>query len=411
MENACTPCARVKRKCERQAPQCVRCRRRGIECIYPPAKQTPFVLRKDDHTPAYEYGNVPYNQLADNTIGSELSPYSYSKSSLELPELNGFYDCITGPETPPFSNWTYTFPPTYDFNSLAVSTGRPVLSEQLVSYVAMLHGWLRQWVDQGSNPFIHAFLYKARMPLCMQDAYTTLSSYLLKKPTNEQMIYRILEERVRRLVATEGLEEWPEKDQNDLHSISHLARVQSLLIYLILGLFDGDIRLRHFAERQMSILEKWVDEMIDHSNQMLTAGADSATKGQLYSQLNVQNVNNLENLNWHCWIVAESTQRTWMMATGIQAVYSLMQLGKAPQCTGSMVVTTVPGVWEASSAVTWSRLCLETKLGIVRMSEAERLFVEAAPEEVNEFTKVFLEATFGKDRMERWSQTGKMIGS
>jgi hypothetical protein len=266
-------------------------------------------------------------------------------------------------------------------------------------------------VDQGSNPFIHEFLYKARMPLCMQDAYTTLSSYLLRKPTNEQMIFRILEERVRRLVATQGLEEWPEKDQDDLHSISLLARVQSLLIYLILGLFDGDIRLRHLAESQMPVLEKWVDEMIDHSNQMLSAGADSATKGQLFSQLNVQNVNNLENLNWHCWIVAESTQRTWMMATGIQAVYSMMQLGKMPQCTGSMVVTTGPGVWEATSAVTWSRLCLEIKLGIVRMSEAERLFVEAAPEEVNEFTKVFLEATYGKDRMERWSQSGNMIRS
>ena len=47
----------------------------------------------------------------------------------------------------------------------------------------------------------------------------------------------------------------------------------------------------------------------------------------------------------------------------------------------------------------------------MRMSEAERLFMEATPEEVDDFTKVFLEATFGKDRMERWVQTGKMITS
>jgi hypothetical protein len=275
----------------------------------------------------------------------------------------------------------------------------------------MLHRWLTQWVDQGSNPFIHAFLYKARMPLCIQDAYTTLSSYLHKKSTNEQMIFRILEERVRRLVATQGLEDWPGKDQNVLHSIDHLARVQSLIIYLIMGLFDGDVRLRHFTESQMPVLDKWVDAMIDHSNQMLSASADSATEGQLCSRLNIPNVNDRENLNWHCWIVAESTQRTWMMANGIQAVYSMMQLGMVPQCPGSMVVTTGPGVWEASSAVAWTRLCLETKLGIVRMSEAERLFVEAVPEEVNDFMKVFLEATFGKDRIERWFQMGKMIGS
>ncbi|KAF5011322.1 hypothetical protein F66182_15376, partial [Fusarium sp. NRRL 66182] len=161
------------------------------------------------------------------------------------------------------------------------------------------------------------------------------------------------------------------------------------------GLFDGDVRLRHFMEGQMPILDQWVDAMIDHSNQMLSTSTNSATtEGQLYSRLNVPNVNDRENLNWHCWIVAESTQRTWMMAAGIQAVYSMMQLGRVPQCPGSMVVTTGPGIWEASSAVTWSRLCLETKLGIVRMSEAGRLFMEATPEEVDDFTKVFLEATF-----------------
>ncbi|RAO68462.1 uncharacterized protein BHQ10_004474 [Talaromyces amestolkiae] len=172
-----------------------------------------------------------------------------------------------------------------------------------------------------------------------------------------------------------------------------------------MGLFDGDIRLRHFTESQMPILEQWVDAMIDHSNQIMS----TTTEGQLYSRLNVPNVNDRENLNWHCWIVAESTQRTWMMAAGIQAVYSVMQLGRVPQCTGSMVITTGLGIWEASSAETWSRLCLETRLGILRMSEAERLFVEAAPEEVDDYMKVFLEATFGKDRMERWVQTGKMI--
>ncbi|EEA24737.1 conserved hypothetical protein [Talaromyces marneffei ATCC 18224] len=355
--------------------------------------------------------NIHLPRTANNTPGSELSPYSYSKSSLQLPEIDGFHDCITSPEIQSFSNWAYTFPSTGGLSSLTFSAGRPVLSEQLVSYVAMLHTWLEQWVYQGSNPFIHAFLYKARMPLCMQDAYTTLSSYILKKPTNEHMIFRILEERVRRLVATQGLEDWPEKNQNNLHSIDHLARVQALLIYLIMGLFDGDIRLRHFAESQMPVLDKWTEEMIDHANQMLSAGADLAPNGPIASRLNVQDIYDRENLNWHCWVVAESTQRTWMMAAGIQAVYSMMQLGQVPQCTGSMVVTTGPGVWEASSAVTWTRLYLETKLGIVRISEAERLFVEAAPEEVNEFTKVFLEATFGKDRMERWSQTGNMIGS
>jgi hypothetical protein len=38
----------------------------------------------------------------------------------------------------------------------------------------------------------------------------------------------------------------------------------------------------------------------------------------------------------------------------------------------------------------------------MQMAEADRLFTEAAAEEVNEFTKAVLEINFGRERMERW---------
>ncbi|EED18516.1 conserved hypothetical protein [Talaromyces stipitatus ATCC 10500] len=378
MENACKPCATAKRKCERQTPQCARCRRRGIECTYPPAKQTAFILCEDDHSSAQEHGSISY------VFSSDKSTYTRS-------------------ETLPLPSWPCTVPAPSDIGLLAVSATRLVASDQLMSYVAMLRTWLTQWVDQGSNPFIHASLYKARMPSCMQDAYTALSSYFLKNPTNEQTIYHILEDRLQRLVDTQGVEEYgPAKRQHDLNSIDHLARVQSLLIFVVMALFDGDIRLRHFAESYIPVLEIWVEAMIDHTNQMLSLSVGPEKERQLYYNLNVENANDRQNLNWHCWVIAESTQRTWMMAAGVQAIYSIMQSGKAPPCRGHMVITTRPGVWEASSALAWSRLCLETNTGIIQMSEADRLFAEAAPEEVDDFTRVFLEATYGKDRMERW---------
>ena len=36
------------------------------------------------------------------------------------------------------------------------------------------------------------------------------------------------------------------------------------------------------------------------------------------------------------------------------------------------------------------------------MEEAERLFTDFTPIEIDEFTKVNLEVAFGKERMERW---------
>lgn len=63
-------------------------------------------------------------------------------------------------------------------------------------------------------------------------------------------------------------------------------------------------------------------------------------------------------------------------------------------------------VWEASSAVAWEKLCSEVHVGLMQMADAERLFGEVNPKEVNEFTKVLLEVCFGRERMERWGVMG-----
>jgi hypothetical protein len=67
-----------------------------------------------------------------------------------------------------------------------------------------------------------------------------------------------------------------------------------------------------------------------------------------------------------------------------------------------MMFTTRKGAWEAESAVGWERLCCEVHVGLMQMAEAERLFLEGRPEEVNEFTMVVLRLVFGRERMERW---------
>jgi hypothetical protein len=67
-----------------------------------------------------------------------------------------------------------------------------------------------------------------------------------------------------------------------------------------------------------------------------------------------------------------------------------------------MMFTTRQGVWEAQSAVAWEKMCSEVHVGSMQMAEVDKLFTEVGPEEVNEFTKVVLEVTFGRERMERW---------
>ncbi|OKL62350.1 hypothetical protein UA08_02594 [Talaromyces atroroseus] len=387
-QRACKSCARAKRRCDKQGPQCSRCRRRGIQCTYPTAKRTAFVLCKEDTTSSSSSGHHHVHDV----FGHEVIGDSANKLSQN--------------ETQPVSDWLDSSSlDTWNlgFLSLPVSP-RSVPSEQLVRYVAMLREWLTQWVEQGSNPFIHAFLYRTYMPPCVQDAYTAFSSYHHKKLSNEQMIFRIIEDRAKQLIASEGIPA-PKASNFNLNSLEHLARVQSLIVYQIIGLFDGDIRLRHFAESQIPMLDNWVQAMVAHAAEMVSSsgGTNLCSREQLQQYIGTDlDITSHENLDWYSWILSESIQRTWMIASGIHAIYLMMQQSVSRPCLGYTVFSTRPGIWEAPSAVTWSKVCLERNTGLVQMADADRLFSEAAPEDVNEFTKVFLQATFGAERMERW---------
>jgi hypothetical protein len=64
--------------------------------------------------------------------------------------------------------------------------------------------------------------------------------------------------------------------------------------------------------------------------------------------------------------------------------------------------TTRRGVWEASSGPAWKKLCANVDIGLTQFTEADELFANLAPSEVDDFTKVVLETTFGVERIQKW---------
>jgi hypothetical protein len=189
-----------------------------------------------------------------------------------------------------------------------------------------------------------------------------------------------------------------------LDSLEHIARVHALLVYQFLGLYDGDIRLRHLSETYIPVLNRWMREMVQHISQAACLGGSviSATYEQTAAGFSQFCIPQDENLLWYAWIVAESVRRTWVIGSGVQVIFLVLQQGVAVPCQGGMMFTTRQGVWEAQSAVAWEKLCSEGPVGLMQAADADRLFTEAAVEDVNEFTKAVLEITFGKESMERW---------
>jgi hypothetical protein len=275
-----------------------------------------------------------------------------------------------------------------------------------------IHRWLADWVETGSNPFIHARLYRTRLPRCIQDAYTALSCYLHKTASNEQRIFQIIEDRAKQLLAEHHM---PSADSFlssvsntsssvTLDSLEHLARVQALLIYQVICLYDGDIRLRHVAESHIPVLNSWTQQMVDHASHAVCLGGSVISSGheQTVVGFGLSDVAQCENLLWYSWVIAESIRRTWLVASGIQGTYLVMQQGRTIPCQGGMMFTTRKGVWEAQSARAWEKLCSEVNVGLMQVAETDKLLTEVAPDDVDDFAMLILRATFSEERLDRW---------
>lgn len=118
-------------------------------------------------------------------------------------------------------------------------------------FISNIRSCLRQWVAEGKTLFIHRQLYRDGIPRIMQDVYTTCTAYLTKNKANETMILRIIEERAAQLIEEQDLVEELHHSNSLSCVLDHLARVQALLIYQIIRLFDGNIRQSGEAERQI----------------------------------------------------------------------------------------------------------------------------------------------------------------
>lgn len=406
---ACEACATAKRKCGKQTPHCVRCTRRGIECTYPRSKPSSFVLCDgEDIFPNDHEIVLPYS----------TSLFSYSPAfqpertrdarpclGLDLPEfsIGPFEHQLASSWFENLETWNiYRFPKA-ERNTYSIL--------DLNRHLAKIHRWLTEWVEKGSNPFIHSRLYRTRFPRWVQDAYTTLTCYIQKTESNEQIVFQIIEDRATQLLAEHGIllrnlsPENVNPSSSALDPLEHLARVQALLIYQVIGLYDGNIRLRHLAESYTAVLNRWMRLMVQQASQAACLGFSiiSSTHDQTAIGFSFTDVAHSESQLWYSWILAESIRRTWLVTSGIHGIYVAIQKGGvAGACLGGMMFTTRQGIWEAQSAPSWEKLCSEVNVGLMHLNETDRLFTETAPEDIDEFSRVTLEVVFGVDKLQRW---------
>ena len=389
---ACRSCAKAKRRCGREQPSCRRCRIRGEACDYLPAKHS------TTSSPADAAPRPPASSLASPEAASrgtrESSPQESSPQTTR--------QCLAwflGEQA-----WAVE----ERDETLTLSTS--FSSGFLRRYITTTQGWIAQWTATGECPFIHSHLYIARFPTDLQVAYTTYIAYANRVPGNAEMMLKIVEDQASKLVADSGAalghdlcfaagsSVGSSARACSTSLLDQLAQLQALVIYEVIGLFDGDIRLRHLSEGRLAFLVDWSHHLLDSARQKFASSPTALIDITL--ALHNGPMDSLEH-PWYLWILSESIRRTWLVATSIQGVYFMMQRGWHP-CPGGVMVTTRQGIWSAKGSQAWEKLCTEKDVGFLRRFEIERLFLEARPQDVDEFTQVMMEITYGSEPFERW---------
>ncbi|KAM0548750.1 hypothetical protein ACHAPJ_009746 [Fusarium lateritium] len=252
------------------------------------------------------------------------------------------------------------------------------------------------------------------MPVVIQDAYTTLTAYQTKTPTNHNMVLRICKDRIGTLIESQSL---GIVDGTMSDTTMHLSRTQALIIYISICLFDGDINARARAKQGLEVLLPWGYQLIQSASSCTRVPASwdvsdsgDAVPGDPKSSTHLTPClsGNLESF-WHAWAYTESVRRTYLMVVLLVTIYSTLKTGWSG-CPGGVTFTGDQGLWNAPSAYAWERVKKrvdEETIGFIpifshRMSD---ILASRKPADVDDFTYTLLTVRLGQERLERWEAT------
>ncbi|KAL8898085.1 MAG: hypothetical protein Q9207_006879 [Kuettlingeria erythrocarpa] len=316
---------------------------------------------------------------------------------------------VQTPGTPAIRADWFLAPETWRISYAAdPSALMPIGTATIKRYVAVLQSWFERWVTTGSNPFIHPCLYSANSPTCVQVAYATLASYIHRTPANTDTVLQIVEDRSNDLLRESGpmldrvvAEEGFDGGEQDADLFAQLTRLHALMVYQIIGLFDGDIRSRHVAEGHMAVQDSWARKLFHSAAKAFSNTHAVAT--HLVGCLPTPSTSSQQQ--WYLWILSESIRRAWLVALSLSTVFSALQQ-RWSACPGGVMYTNRSGLWNAATATEWEKQCSGKNAAFLQRFGCARLFDDAEPADIDEFGQAMLDMSCNGESLEKWRDTG-----
>ncbi|KAI4648388.1 uncharacterized protein J4E79_010010 [Alternaria viburni] len=245
----------------------------------------------------------------------------------------------------------------------------------------------KMMVEQCCTPWAHLLLYEDHMPRSLQDAHAACALYVTMNDNNAEHVARFITSRAEELIAT-SIPTTP---------IEVLARTQALMLYEIMLIFGGDIRLYARSDALIPHLE-------DVGVVLLPIAAEDPELPAtlpLYPSTAARSA-------WQSYILRESARRTALVAFHITVIYTLLS-GQMRSCAKELSlknrVTLSAHLWKATSAFDFAMAWNSKSHFVIKELDFTDVLRGAQPDDLDTFANMMLIGLQGIDDIRGWYHT------
>nr|D7PI10.1 RecName: Full=Transcription factor gsfR2; AltName: Full=Griseofulvin synthesis protein R2A [Penicillium aethiopicum]ADI24952.1 GsfR2 [Penicillium aethiopicum] len=389
---SCITCVQSKRKCDQGLPKCQRCLAKNIHCEYNP--RYPNRRRQTTERNVDENVSLVEPIAEEPSRGCQLqrSP-ARPTSPTHSPHANDiFFNFANDPfnlESIPQDNFlnstifedvvTQQAPnDTERITSDTTAQARVEFAAKKLSVIPKIFS------QQGQTMFIHRQLFQDRAPPALQDALSACALYCLKSTENQTLVFRNLEHKRKQLISS--------IDPLLASKLDLLEALQALVLYQIISLFDGDIRLRAQAEADEPVLLMWAAQLTLRTPQFQPPLGLS----------NPQSLAGSASMDWGRWLIEESSRRTLITASMLKGVYSFVKLGYDTVPDMRMSFTAQAVLWNSQSEISWRRAYKEKERLEIQVTHWDETIAKAKANDLEELGVLIMVMLKGTGATGEW---------
>lgn len=233
----------------------------------------------------------------------------------------------------------------------------------------------------GQTMFIHRQMFQALPSTVLQQAMSACALYSMKTPITKPLVHQLLQQNVEHLLTT--------IDATAATNPDLLVALQSLLLYQLMRLFDGDIRLRAAAEADEATAVLWASEL------RMRACALS---------LPLHPVANFADnpKDWQTWLFSESIRRAVVTTFLLRGVYNYLKTGTDSPTVVGVYFTVQKGLWDAQSEGCWAQVKSEKLELQVLVNEWDEVMALAGPDDLEELGVLVMSMLWGLRATKNW---------